>query len=570
MAIPSEPCIVWRNELMAEIRPKMKALVMHPFLFAVFPILFLFYHNIGEVDPGVVLVPALMSLAVAATVFGAVVLVLKDARKAGFITSLLLVMFFSYGHVHTALGRIDPYLFRHRYLTVAFAALFVGLSYLVARSGRDLKNATSLTNAVAVILVGISVFNIGAYEFETLTGGSAQAKGAGPPSAIGTVPKGKPVSNAETVDYKPDIYYIIFDRYASARALKEGLGFDNSATIDYLKRKGFKIADNSQANYPATYLSLATSLNMRYMDGLRKQAKNPNDRTPAYRMIQNNKVARLLKSRGYKYVLVGSWWEVTKTSPLANVNPKYSALKTNEFTRKLAGTTVLSAALSQAKLTERDIKRNSTAYQLRKLREVPSVPGPKFVFAHVIMPHAPYVFGPNGEYVSREVAGKRGEKVNFINQVKFANQQIRILVDTILAKSKQPPIIILQADEGAMKPESMRFDFRQLPADRLRLALGILNAYYLPGRPKGPVYKSITPVNSFRYIFRHYFGMDMGMLPDREFIFQDMSHVYQFVEVTKKVAYGGQSETTGAAGAGIPGFLGSGGSSGGSSGLNAP
>ena len=43
-----------------------------------------------------------------------------------------------------------------------------------------------------------------------------------------------------------------------------------------------------------------------------------------------------------------------------------------------------------------------------------------------------------------------------------------------------------------------------------------LNAYHLPGAKKDWFYDGITPVNSFRLVFNHYFGTHYSYLPDRQ------------------------------------------------------
>ena len=48
---------------------------------------------------------------------------------------------------------------------------------------------------------------------------------------------------------KPDIYYIILDRYANADTLSEIYKFDNEPFLDELEARGFSIAHHAWANY---------------------------------------------------------------------------------------------------------------------------------------------------------------------------------------------------------------------------------------------------------------------------------------------------------------------------------
>jgi hypothetical protein len=65
---------------------------------------------------------------------------------------------------------------------------------------------------------------------------------------------------------KPDIYYIILDGYARADVLSNLYGYDNSDFIKPLEQRGFNMASQSRSNYPRTLLSLASSLNMKYLE----------------------------------------------------------------------------------------------------------------------------------------------------------------------------------------------------------------------------------------------------------------------------------------------------------------
>ena len=69
-------------------------------------------------------------------------------------------------------------------------------------------------------------------------------------------------------DYFPDVYYVILDTYGSASMLREFYDFENSGFITSLQNRGFFVAEESFSNYAMTTLSLASSLNMYYLDRL--------------------------------------------------------------------------------------------------------------------------------------------------------------------------------------------------------------------------------------------------------------------------------------------------------------
>jgi hypothetical protein len=145
------------------------------------------------------------------------------------------------------------------------------------------------------------------------------------------------------------------------------------------------------------------------------------------------------------------------------------------------------------------------------------IPGPKFVFLHVLVPHPPYVFDRDGGYVTRAEERKRSFDENYANQVIAANAMIRRMVDAILRDSPSPPVIIVQGDEGPYPPGTGReeFDWRTATQTQLLHKTGILNAYYLPGADTSVLYPTISPVNSFRVVFNSYFGANLPLLPDR-------------------------------------------------------
>jgi hypothetical protein len=503
-----------------------KPLVLHPLLFAAFPVLYLFSQNLALADVSDAIRPLLFVVAIAGALFLLATLLFRNAMKAGLAVSILVLLFFSYGYVLRATGDVRigglP-LGRPGFWLAVWALLGVGGILVAIRAGKGLPKITTTLNVVAAGLVLVNAVTIGVYKVRSGARGETSELEA----LVPAVP-----ASASRADGR-DIYYIIFDRYGGSDALRE-MGFDNSAFLNHLSRKGFYVASESRGNYPKTLLSLASSLNMTYLDFLTREiGTDSDDEGPARNLVKRHTVARFLKSKGYRYIQIGSWWGVTSESPLADLNIKLGGL--SEFSEALVETTPLfpvGPAISEG-LDFRHREYNRALLQFDKVADMRKVAGPVFVFAHILVPHGPYVFDENGTYVEREEERARTFRRNYLDQLTFVNKKITRLVDRLLeGPESEDPIIVLQSDEG---PGEAPGNWAKASPKAWRKKFPILNAYYLPGVEKAALYPSISPVNTFREVFNLYFDAGLPILPDRSFIYQDLRHLYKFIDVTSHV-----------------------------------
>ena len=154
---------------------------------------------------------------------------------------------------------------------------------------------------------------------------------------------------------------------------------------------------------------------------------------------------------------------------------------------------------------------------------------------HVMAPHDPFVFGPNGEEVDYKYTfGPTGnpylssseENKAYLNQLIYLTKILQQTIDKLTENSDNPPIIILQSDTG---PGINYMDTTKEVTEIVRTS--IFNAYYFPDEKYDLLYHDITPVNSFRVVFDSQFQTNNGLLKDKVF-FSTYEKMYTFIEIT--------------------------------------
>lgn len=474
----------------------------HPILFGLYPIVQFLAFNIREVE----ITSSIRILIIVMTSILFLYLLLRilvrDWHRSALMVSIAALLFFSYGQVYSELRKVDVFgvnLGRHRYLLVVFLALLiVGWTWVL----KKMKNVeiTIGVNAIAFILLFVPLFQITSYELRFRKSH---------PSTTNIEISQPAVSSTEY----PDIYYIITDAYTRDDTLLEYYGYDNTPFLKALEERGFYVAYCSHSNYTYTRLSLGSSLNMAYL----QEFYQYDDLSGFEQVIKENLIIRLLNRIGYRIVAFATAFPPTNWTH-ADVYYSYrdqdqedrlfkAGIREPEavFIRTTAGLVILDVdTLLQERMKELIDDSASydrymrIKYNLDKLSTVPSIPGPKFVFAHITIPHEPYIFDENGDFVPNQtdnIVGYRG-------QVEYVNSRIIDSVDDILNHSDIPPIIVIQGDHGSVETVN---DYRRT---------NILNAYYLPGGGTDALYPTITPVNTFRLILGLYFNSNTGLLPD--------------------------------------------------------
>ena len=327
-------------------------------------------------------------------------------------------------------------------------------------------------------------------------------------------------TNTEKTDL-PDIYYIILDEYAGFESLEKKFGFDNSKFYSELSERGFFIPSKSYSNYPFTVMSIPSSLNMQYLNFFSDELGTENtDLDPIREILEKNLVMNNLSSNGYYIVSFFGGTEAIGSKKF--VNEKICG--DNYYLNEVKG------ILSPAEMYQE--KRNEILCTFDEMGNIKErISQPMFVFAHISIPHKPFVFDENGDsqMIDYNDLDDSTKKKFYLQQLKFANKMTIRTIDEIFVKSETAPIIIIQSDHG----ERTGINWNEPTEDMIKQGLNNLNAYYFPNEKKNKLYNNISPVNTFRIIFNEYFDSDFELLDDRYYWIKSDKKPYDVKDVTE-------------------------------------
>lgn len=338
----------------------------------------------------------------------------------------------------------------------------------------------------------------------------------------------------------PDVWHIVFDRYGNGETLRRVYGYDNRPFLDALRARGFAVEEQAYANYQRTAHSVASTLNGAYLDRLAGAGPKQHDWVPLYRALGDNGALRFFEAAGYETVFAGTWWTPTRRSAIADRNINHRAMP--ELGRRLldqsaAGWTLRALGLPYGDARIDQCERERVKFE--RLRATAGLDRRKYVFAHFLVPHPPYVINPDGSCRSLAEAEAASRRDNYLAQLEYTNRETLKLVDAILA-GPRAAAIVLHADEGPWPDphvgderfigrDPVRVDWAGLDSGRLREKMGILMAVRFADGRAAPAPRS--PVEIYPALLRAHFGGSAPNPPRHHYVFRGNSALYDFVEV---------------------------------------
>jgi hypothetical protein len=280
-----------------------KTSIFHPFLFAIFPIISTYSINMQELLPHYLIQPIIIILVFSIIILFIFRLILKNWAKAGVMASLTIGYVFSYGHIYLQIAGFELneiVIGRHIFLIVPYIITFFVIGIYIFRTKDHFENITKILNVVGITVILVSVVSISTYAIENNGLGIVILEEI--EVSINTQNE-KMISHVDNLEYYPDVYFIILDGYGGTISLKNDLEFDNSNFVKLLEEKGFFVVPNSHSNYPQTFLSIPSTMNMKYLNYLKDSlGEESKDQLTPMNMMENSLAMEIFKSKGYKII----------------------------------------------------------------------------------------------------------------------------------------------------------------------------------------------------------------------------------------------------------------------------
>jgi hypothetical protein len=462
--------------------------------------------------------------------------------RAALVASLAVMLLAGYGQIDRALQYMHlpgAWLSNHLFLAPLLLLFFLSCTYLVMKfKPQVIEIAAKYVFLVSAIVPLFPVHSILSFSIHQ-TNDPLKAWQTASTQMFELPPLPDP---AIATGRYPDIYYLVLDSYGRADVLHREFAYDNSDFLNFLEERGFYIADRSRSNYLLTILSISSALNLNYLNPLEKEARDSANRLPLKDLIQHSRLRFFLSDLGYRYVAFDSGYSFTRTTDADLYLSPFAKIGEFEEVFFTLSAAILAEPFENNPLSYQtyDAHRRRIVFTLNKIQEMPEVPGPKFVFAHMLLPHPPFIFGADGEVHEPDrpfdindadlYSGSREEYLQgYANQVEFTNQQIQAVIEHLLTGSETPPIILIQGDHGPR----IFTEWDSPQSSCILESTAILNAIYAPDIDPAALYPTITPVNTFRVLLNETFGTDLDLLEDRTY-FSNYWEPYNLLDVTRQ------------------------------------
>jgi hypothetical protein len=430
----------------------------------------------------------------------------RDRNKAALMSFYGLCFYFFFGALHDFLKARAAPLSRYSILLPLFVASGV-VVFLLLRKNKTFRPLILFLNCLFLLYL---LVDAGAWMTKLYRNPIPRASASSPLS---------PYYRTADPGPRPDIYLLLFDEYSASRTLRSVYQYDNSGLDSFLQKEGFYLPRGCRSNYYYTLYSMASMLNLQYIDGLPDRNNlRPDDNARMLEDIRTSEAVKFLIARGYT-IVNKSPWDLpgnpgSMDQPFIPLRSKLISRRTlpEYVSRDIGGW--LNIHFRDSLVVSNEDIMNLYNYNTRTLagtmeESARASTSPRFVYMHVFMPHSYYLFDslrhmrPIDDI--RRCPPDKNRPRYYFEYLPYVNAHIRELITTIKRNTSGKAVILFMSDHGhRFSPDNVAqpyfFDNQ--------------NAIYFPDGDYSRFNDSVTNVNQFRIVYDKLFRLNLPLLKD--------------------------------------------------------
>jgi hypothetical protein len=155
---------------LSELRLSEKWFYIFPPLCALYPVIFLYSNNVQELLLSQIWIPVVTALIASVICWALLSFLMKDSLKAGLITTIFIVIFFTYGILFDGLVSSNLFTVKNRHIlpVILYIACMAGYAIYTIKNRDMIKNSAKFITVIIVMLLLLNVVTIIPHELNKI------------------------------------------------------------------------------------------------------------------------------------------------------------------------------------------------------------------------------------------------------------------------------------------------------------------------------------------------------------------------------------------------------------------
>lgn len=402
--------------------------IFSTYLLVLYPCLYLYFNNIGEAK-FLDIIPASITLIIAATIVNAVNLIIyRNISKAVFAGNIFLFLTINFKAIESyILTKFPQANYWHTMIVILSMAVFI----IILRNKFKAEYLSSINKLVSFIFTILLVLAV-----------------------VQAIPSYNRLYNMqdnrseEVLEHvkvqdanieKPNFYYIILDEYGGPENLKFFMNYDNKDFYNFLENKKFNVSYSSRNKDIFTYKIVSDLVNLEFV------SYDNMTLSEATAFMKNARIVKLFEEYGYKFNKI--------TTDKVGIDYRVDYKNKYNEGENYAVETAYDIIINKTALYPFNIKKqnnniNILNNDIQYLYESVKIENQGiFSYAHLILPHYPFLFDEYGNANSTYLYYSWDNNV-YLGQLKYTNKVIEKFVDKIIEEDPYS-VVIIQSDHGS-------------------------------------------------------------------------------------------------------------------------